>query len=93
MSKVPLCTGPDTRNLQPWWYRGGTRLQGYLALRTSPPQDPIVALCLGTYGDPRERGISYERGTPVTTLCATVWNSLSNVCNLAFGKWHWSCLV
>jgi len=25
-----------------------------------------VALCLGTYGDPRGVGVFYERGTPVT---------------------------
>ena len=30
-----------------------------------PPQDPAVALCLGTYGDARGVGVSYERGTPV----------------------------
>ena len=32
-----------------------------------PPQDPTVALCLGTYmyGDPRGVGVSYARGTPV----------------------------
>ena len=31
---------------------------------TAPPQDPAVALCLGTYGGPRGVGVSYERGTP-----------------------------
>ena len=36
-------------------------LQGYLAHENPPPpQDPTVALCLGTYGDPR--------GTPVQRL-------------------------
>ena len=30
-----------------------------------PPQDPTVALCPGTCGDPRGVGVSYERGTPV----------------------------
>ena len=24
-----------------------------------------MTLCLGTYGDPRGMGVSYERGTPV----------------------------
>ena len=27
-----------------------------------------MALCLGTYGDPRGAGVSYERGTPVAAL-------------------------
>ena len=27
---------------------------------------PTVALCIGTYGDPRGVGVYYERGTPVT---------------------------
>ena len=40
-------------------------IQGHLAHKTPPPQDPTVALCLGTYGDLREVGVSYERGTPV----------------------------
>jgi len=26
----------------------------------------MVGLCLGPYGGPREVGVSYERGTPVT---------------------------
>ena len=30
-----------------------------------PTQDPVVALCIGTYGDPRGMGVSHERGTPV----------------------------
>ena len=25
-----------------------------------------IALCLGTYGDPRGEGVSYEQGTPVS---------------------------
>ena len=32
-----------------------------------PPQDPTVALCLGTCGDPRGVGVCYEQGTPVKT--------------------------
>jgi len=28
-------------------------------------QVPTVALCPGTYGDPKRVGVSYERGTPV----------------------------
>ena len=41
------------------------------------PEDPTVALCLGTYGDPRGVGVSYERGTPEgdhsgpSTTCVT----------------------
>ena len=31
---------------------------------TPPPEDPTVALCLGTYGDPLGVGVSYERSTP-----------------------------
>ena len=39
--------------------------QGYLAHKTPPPPwDPTVVLCLGTYGDPRGVGVSYERGIP-----------------------------
>jgi hypothetical protein len=34
-------------------------------MRNIPPVDPAVALCLGTYGDPRGVSVSYERGTPV----------------------------
>ena len=30
-----------------------------------PRKDPTVALCLGTYGDPRGVGVAYERGTRV----------------------------
>ena len=41
------------------------QIQGHLAHKTPPPYDPTVALCLGTYGDPRGGG--YERGTPVLT--------------------------
>ena len=40
-------------------------LQGYLAHENPPPQDPTVALCLGTCGDPMGVGVSYERGIPV----------------------------
>ena len=41
-------------------------VQKYLANKNPPPpQVPTVALCLGTYGDPRGVGVSYERGTPV----------------------------
>ena len=32
---------------------------------TSPPKDPTVALCLGTYGDPMGMGVFYGRGSPV----------------------------
>ena len=41
------------------------RLQGYLAHKKMPhPRDSTVALCIGTYGDPRGVDVSYERGTP-----------------------------
>ena len=30
-----------------------------------------MALCLGTYGDPRGLGVSYERGTPVIEMPET----------------------
>ena len=48
-----------------------SRVQGYLTHKNPPPpQDPTAALCLGTYGDPDPRGVgvSYERGTPVTSV-------------------------
>ena len=39
----------------------------YLAHKNPPPpQNPTVAICLGSYGDPRGVGVSDERGTPVT---------------------------
>ena len=41
--------------------------QGCQAGETPTPSDPTVAPCLGTYGDPRGVGVSYERGTPVTS--------------------------
>ena len=41
-------------------------------IRTPPPQDPTVALCLGTCGDPRGLGVSYERGTPVHSLLRAI---------------------
>ena len=46
-------------------YRGTT------LIRNNPPEDPTEALCLGTYGDPMEVGVSYERGNPV----GADWNS------------------
>ena len=37
---------------------------GTSPIRTPPPPwDATVALCLGTYGDPRGLGVSYQRGT------------------------------
>ena len=41
--------------------------RGTSLIRETPPWDPTVALCLGTSGDPRVMGVSYERGTPVCT--------------------------
>ena len=39
-------------------------MQGYLAdENSSPPKDPTVALCLGTYGDPGGVGVSSDRDT------------------------------
>ena len=40
-------------------YRGTT------LIRTPPPEDPTVAICPGTSGDPWGEGGSHERGTPV----------------------------
>ena len=46
--------------------RGGDGLQGYLAHKKHSPRGTIqLALCLGTYGDPRGMGVSHERGTLV----------------------------
>ena len=42
-----------------------THYMGTSLIINIPPQDPTVALCLGTYGSPRGVGVSYERGTPV----------------------------
>ena len=42
-----------------------TLVQGSLAYKTPPPEDPTEALCLGTYNGRSGVGISYERGTPV----------------------------
>jgi len=44
------------------------QLQGCLAHPKQPPCTTLqytVALCVRTFGDPREVGVSYERGTPV----------------------------
>ena len=42
------------------------QVQEYRAHKTPPPPwDPLVALCLGNYGDPGRVGVSCERGTPV----------------------------
>ena len=48
---------------------------GFTSLMRTPLLcDPTVAICLGTYGDPREVGVSYERGTPVgARLVLTVY--------------------
>ena len=43
----------------------GAACRGTSLIRNTPPQDPAVALCLGTYGDPRGVGVSFARGTPV----------------------------
>jgi len=43
------------------------KFRGTSLMSNPPPVGPTVALCLGTYGDPRGVGISYERGTPVAT--------------------------
>jgi hypothetical protein len=40
------------------------------------PQEPTVALFLGTYGDPRGVGISCERGTPVLPILGAVCSYL-----------------
>ena len=32
----------------------------------------MVAFYLGTYGDPRGVGVSYERGTPVGVACVLI---------------------
>ena len=41
------------------------RYRGTSLKRPTPPVRPTMALCLGTSGDPRGGGGSYERGTPV----------------------------
>jgi len=54
------------------WLMGFRRAhyRGTSLIRNTPPYDPTVALCLGTYGDLRGVGVSYERGTPVAhTRC------------------------
>jgi len=47
------------------WTFGPPPYRGTSLMRTPPPQDPTVALCLGTCGDPMGVGVSYERGIPV----------------------------
>jgi len=39
------------------------------SLDPPPPWDPTVALCLGTYGDPRGVGVPDERDIPVRRGC------------------------
>ena len=54
---------------QPRYVRGRRHLRYRgTSLKEPPPlQDPTVSLWLGTYGEPWELGVCYERGTPVTT--------------------------
>ena len=40
--------------------------RGTSLTKKNTPQDPTVALCLGTCGDHVRVGVSYERGTPVS---------------------------
>ena len=41
------------------------KYRGTSLIRNSSTRRTIIALCLGTYGDPMGVGVSYERGTPV----------------------------
>ena len=44
-------------------------LQGVTSsLKIPPQQSTSVALCLGTYSEPMEMGVSFERGTPVVVV-------------------------
>jgi hypothetical protein len=53
---------------------GDRVLQGYLAHEGSPPrQDPTVALCLGTYGDPRGVDVFDEQRTSVARRATRGW--------------------
>ena len=69
LSQAPLQGGPATKVVLAWLGPGracpeaGHR--GTSLIRTPPLKDPAAALCLGTYGDPTEVDVSYERGTPV----------------------------
>ena len=38
--------------------------RGTLLIKNADSSDPAVAMFLGTYGDARGVGVSYERGTP-----------------------------
>ena len=42
--------------------------KGTVLIKTAPPQDPTVGLCLGPYGGPRGGAVYYDRGTFVSTL-------------------------
>ena len=57
-------SAPETRRYSK---RPTTSLQyrGTSLIRNTPPEDPIVVLCIGTHRDPGGVGISYERSTPV----------------------------
>ena len=48
-----------------WGFRGSSLIRP-----PNPPKDPTVALCLGTYGDPRGVGVSYGRSTLANPECA-----------------------
>ena len=52
--------GPSVEPQRPRVFAVARHLQ-----ESAPPSDPTVGLCLGTYGDRRGVGVSYERGTPV----------------------------
>ena len=42
-----------------------TGYRGSSPISNTSLQDPAVALCLGTYGDPGGVGVSHGQGTPV----------------------------
>ena len=77
MSEVPLYTKyfPAAANSTGFCVRQlavGPAVQGYLAHKKHPPVGPYSSPSLGTYGDPRGVGVSYERGAPVHLAIAHI---------------------
>ena len=65
---VSLCLRKSISGSPEFYWHGSPRTGVPRSSKTPLPEDLTVALCPGTYGDPREVGVSHERGTPVARL-------------------------
>ena len=46
--------------------------RGTSLIRNTPPVGPSIALCIGTYGDPRGVGVSHARDAPTLSLLSGI---------------------